>query len=174
MVDKNSLEVYTSLTVQLLHDIAHCYPSSIEAARDVRKIEHRVQLEGLSFLTKTLPKLGKAIDRAISSDTPLLIRGFRLKPRTSIPRFLGWLIERVFNEQGYVRGNPDITALRHIRQFLYFAYKLNIPHDNETENTVIESFVRTQEELENIEFPSSVEPILESARYFFISYFRWV
>lgn len=166
MVDQNSLEVYTSLTVQLLHDIAQCYPSSCEAARDERKIRRRVQLEGISFLTKTLPKLGKAIDIAISSDTPLLIRGFRLKLGTSIPLFLGWLIERVFTEDGYIRVSPDITALRHIRQFLYFTYKLKIPYDKKTEDSVISSFVRTQEELKNIEFDRSVEPVLELARDF--------
>jgi hypothetical protein len=49
---------------------------------------------------------------------------------------------------------------------LYFSYKLNIPYDPETESSVIESFVHTQKELENIEFPSDVESVLGNARDF--------
>jgi len=166
MVTQNSLEVYTSLTVQLYHDIAQCYSETRESRLDVEKLLHRTKMEGVSFLTKTLPKLGKAIDKALSSDTPLLVSGFSLKPGTSIPRFLGWLIERVFTSDGYVRGDPDVTALRHLRQFLYFTYKLKLPYDNETENSVIESFVSTQSELEELEFGSEVEPVIREARAF--------
>jgi len=160
----NSLETYVSLTVHLYHDIAQCYPISEESVKDLRKLKARCQTEGVSFLTKTLPKLGKAIDFALSSDTQLRISGFSLIPGTSIPRFLGWLISRVFSSDGYVRSDPDITALKHLRQFLYFLYKLNLPYDPETERSVIESFVRTQEELENIEFPPEVEPVIRKAR----------
>jgi hypothetical protein len=49
---------------------------------------------------------------------------------------------------------------------LYFTYKLKLPYDATTESSVIESFVRTQEELEQIEFPPDVEPILELATAF--------
>lgn len=166
MVDNNSLETYVSLTVHLFHDIAQCYPDTRESSRDLKKLRSRVDKEGISFLTKTLPKLGKAIDTALSRDTPLLVKGFSLKPGTSIPRFLGWLIERVFTTEGYARGDPDVTALRHLRQFLYFMYKLKLPYDNTTEESVVSSFVRTQEELQTLEFPLSVSPILHQARAF--------
>lgn len=166
MVDKNSLETYVSLTMQLHHDIAHCYSEERESLRDRMKIQSRTDKEGISFLTKSLPKLGKAIDFALHSDTPLHVSGFKLKPGTSIPRFLGWLIERVFTSEGYIRNYPDITALRHLRQFLYFNYKLKLPYDSETESSVIESFVRTQDELQSLEFPLEVSPIIREARSF--------
>nr|QDH86805.1 MAG: RNA-dependent RNA polymerase [Leviviridae sp.] len=166
MVDKNSLDTYVSLTVQLYHDIAQCYPDTHETARDMQTLHYRVQKEGVSFLTKTLPKLGKALDSALHSDSPLLVRGFRLKPGTAIPRFLGWLLERIFSEDGYVRGDPDITALKHLRQFLYFTYKLKLPYDSETESSVIESFVSTQTELEALCFDSSLRPVINAARTF--------
>ena len=166
MVYHNSLETYVSLTVQLYHDIAQCYPVTRESRLDVAKLRHRVASEGVSFLTKSLPKLGKAIDLALHSDSPLQVRGFSLKPGTSIPRFLGWLIEEVFTTDGYVRSDPNITALRHLRQILYFAYKLNLPYDKETEGSVISSFVQTQEELAQLEFPDEVQSILRNARVF--------
>jgi len=166
MVHHKSQEVYTSLTVQLYHDIAQCYPETMESVRDLKKLRSRIRQEGISFCTKSLPKLGKAIDTALSSDSPLLVRGFQLKVGTSIPLFLGWLIERVFRSDGYVRNDPDVTALKHLRQFLYFSYKLKLPYDSETENSVIEAFVSTQAELDKLEFGPEVEPILRKARAF--------
>jgi hypothetical protein len=89
MVYKNSLETYVSLTVQLFHDIVQCYPETRESRLDLRTIERRVRCEGISFLTKSLPSLCKALDKALHSDTPLLVSGFSLRPDSSIPRFLG-------------------------------------------------------------------------------------
>jgi len=166
MDDRNSLETYVSLTVQLYHDIACCYPESRESHLDLKKLRSRCVKEGISFLTKSLPKLGKAIDFALHSDTPLLVRGFVLRPNTKIPRFLGWLLERIFTDDGYVRCEPDITAIKHVRQFLYFLYKLKLPYDKTTESSVIESFVSTQSELDSIEFPDCVQPILKRAGTF--------
>ena len=166
MGNHNSLEVYTSLTVQLIHDIAQCYPEVRESHYDISKLKHRIDSEGISFLTKSLPKLGKAIDFALSSDTPLQVSGFKLRPKTAIPLFLGWLLERVFTDQGYVRSDPDITALRHLRQVLYFMYKLKLPYDEKTENSVLQSFVNTQKELSALEFSDCVEPMLRQATTF--------
>jgi len=164
MVDNNSLETYVSLTVHLYHDIAQCYPSTRESRLDLCKLHKRFRGEGISFLTKSLPKLGKALDRALSSNTPLQVTGFSLKPGTSIPRFLGWLIERVFTDNGYVRSDLDITTLKHLRQFLYFTYKLKLPYDNETESSVIESFVQTQQELSALEFSYGSNQVIKLAR----------
>jgi hypothetical protein len=164
MEDDNSLEVISSLTVHLYHDIAQCYPITRESRLDLAKLHNRVLMEGISFLTKTLPKLGKALDRAISSDLPLQVSGFSLIPGTSIPRFLGWLIRMVFTDEGYVRSDPNITALKHLRQFLYFAYKLKLPYDHETESSVIESFVQVQSELSALEFSFESNQVIKSAR----------
>jgi hypothetical protein len=166
MGDCNSLETYVSLTVQLYHDIAQCYPEFKESRHDLRTMRERVSSEGISFLTKTLPKLGKAIDLALHSDIALQVPGFKKKSGTAIPLFLGWLLERIFLDSGYVRSDPDITALKHVRQLLYFTYKLSLPYDYETERSVIESFVKTEEELKKFEFPSSDDPVIKGARLF--------
>jgi hypothetical protein len=166
MENLKSQEMYISLTAQLLLDIAQGYPEVHESRRCVKVFHARCEKEGISFITKSLPRLGKAIDLALHSDTPLLVRGFSLRPGTSIPRFLGWLIERVFMNDGNVRNNPDITALKHLRCILYFAYKLKLPYDSKTQNRVIESFVSVQEELSNIKFDDSLLPIIHNARAF--------
>lgn len=166
MATDNSLETYVSLTVQLYHDIAQCYSETRESRTDIAKLRYWTKMEGISFLTKTLPKLGKAIDMAISSDTPLQVSRFKLRRESAIPLFLGWLLERVFTMDGYVRSDPDITALRHLRQILYFSYKLKLPYDSKTESSVIESFVAAQEELSKLEFGPALEPVIREARAF--------
>lgn len=166
MGNHNSLEVYSSLTVQLYHDIAQRYPNVHESRHDLRTMRNRFDSEGVSFLTKSLPKLGKALDKALHSESPLLVSGFKLIPSTSIPLFLGWLFREVFMDNGYVRSDPNITALKDLRQLLYFSYKLSLPYDYETERSVIESFIATEQELSNTEFPAWSDPVASKARLF--------
>jgi len=167
MGDHNSLETYVSLTMQLYHDIAQCYPNVHESVHDLRVLRNRVKAEGICFLTKTLPSLGKAVDLALHSERPLLVLGFKKKPGTVIPHFLGWLLEKLFMSDGYVRSDLDITALKHLRQFLYFSYKLSLPYDPRTISKVIESFVSTEQELQLLlEFSGPIVPILRQARLF--------
>jgi len=149
---------------QLFHDVAQCYPEEHEVERDIAVMLRRIQNEGISFLTKTLPKFGKAIDTALSNTGYLSIEGFKTAPGSTIPKFLGWLLGRIFTTEGYVRESPDITALKHARQLVYFLYKLKLPYDTKTEQSVIESFVATEDELHKLEFPPSVDLIIKRAR----------
>lgn len=166
MGNHNSLEVYTSLTVHLFHDIAQCYHESSELNRDIQKMSSRYESEGMSFFTKSLPSLCKAIDMALHSDAPLLAPGFKKIPGTKLPKLMGWLLRRVFDDEGYVRNDADVTALQHIRQFLYFTYKLKLPYDSTTEESTVEAFISTQEELSDLEIPSGVDSIVHSAAAF--------
>jgi len=95
--DKSQV-VYTALYKRLLDDIADCY-SDAEPARDWYIIQEQVAKEGLSFLTKTLPRLGKHLDRCLASDDPAIAwyAGFeRNQPFNGFPDILRWLFDRVF------------------------------------------------------------------------------
>lgn len=162
----NSLEVYTSLTIRLYHDITQCYPKSRESRLDLMKIKSRLDCEGISFLTKTLPKLGKAIDLALHSPDPLSVPGFVKIPGTVIPKLFGWLLQRIFTADGYVRSDVDITALKHVRQILYFSYKLDIPYDKKTEQSVLSSFISTQIAASKWKPSSEFDSVLKEARKF--------
>lgn len=67
-----------------------------EHERDVAEMQSRVRSEGISFLTKTLPSLGKAVDTALAKDSPLAVSGFELRPDSKIPKFLGCLLQQIF------------------------------------------------------------------------------
>lgn len=171
MGDHNSLETLRSVSLlveALYRDIAQRYSvNAAEQQRDIAVMRRRSAREGIGFYTKTLPRLGKALDKALHSEVSLKFPGFARRRGTAIPRFIWWLLERVLcTETGYVRSDADITALKDARQLLAFAYKLNIPYDQETENSVIDSFIRTEEELATITGCESfaVDPIVAKAR----------
>jgi hypothetical protein len=84
MAPLKSLDKFENeLIATLLHDFhkSHGVVFNITALRKtLKKVDRRVAQEGLGFLTKTLPRLGKAFDLALSSSTPLNISELRLSP----------------------------------------------------------------------------------------------
>jgi len=139
-------EFYTHLHERLIIDVAGSYESLAvkqESNRDVAVLRRRVRSEGLSFLTKVLPKLAKELDRALSQGTLFAPRGFVTKPRSTIPKFLGWLFERVFSDQGHELSSACPRAVRDLRQILYFLYKLEVPYTHEQETTCLLGFEAT-------------------------------
>lgn len=145
-------EVYLSLFIAIHNDVAGASAAtSIQIERDVATLRRRLNAEGLEFLTRTLPKLGKAVDSALANCTPLQFAGFKSLPKTQYPIFLGWLFKEVFDTNGYERceasGTTDprriSVALGHLRQLLYLFYKLELPYTAEQENKVIRDFVET-------------------------------
>jgi hypothetical protein len=160
----NSLAVYTTLLQRLLQDIADCYTDS-DSSRDWKKIQSRLDSEGYSFLTKTLPMLGKLFDKALQGKVAFTCQGFAKIPGTVLPKLFGWLHKRIFDSQGYVRGDADIQAIKYARQLLYFSYKLALPYDTRTSNKVLESFVRTEEELKKLKLDSK-DAVIREARVF--------
>lgn len=86
-------------------------------ARDVKTLERRLTFEGESFLNKTLPELGRAIDLALQERQPLISRAFRKKgPGDARPAFLWALHRRCFSETGWLQASPCITSIRLLRQ----------------------------------------------------------
>ena len=116
--------------------------------RDISTIKSRVSSEGLAFLTKTLPKLGKAFDQGLVSSRFKIPLGFKRSRRNQcIPAFMQGSINLVFDEDGLLRDVVPANVIRYVRQVLYFAYKLEISYSKSDEAVVIDNFVRTDAEL---------------------------
>jgi len=113
----------------------------------IQKIDSRCAREGMSFLTKTLPRLGKALDRALSSEQRFDCIGFRKKPGTKLPMFMGELFELVFTADGKVLPNPCVVSILHLRQILYLFYKYKLPYTKKQEHEIISTFEKTEVEI---------------------------
>lgn len=147
-----SQEQIMFLITAILRDVQtlHSEVISPESLRiTVRKIRNRVSEEGIGFVNKTLPRLGKAVDRALSGSTTLdaAALGFKTADGCKLPLMLGELFLRVFDCDGRVLKDPCVSSIKAIRQVLYCLYKYELPYDPETEKAVLEKFERTEEEV---------------------------
>lgn len=141
-------DFYLRLFIAGLSDVASASAySDVEFKRDIREIGRRVCHEGLSFLTKTVPSLAKAVDTALANDSPVRIRGFCLKRGSQLPLFLGWLLRNIFNETGCERSDACTDSLKWLRQVCYLLYKLEVPTTEQQNEDTIATFVATDNSL---------------------------
>lgn len=156
MVIIKSLDDGLTLIAAILHDVHDIHGdwfNNRALTLTYRKIEKRVRAEGMSFLTKTLPRLGKHFDSALTGSTRLnrTALGFTPKYGTELPRFLGEFFKRVFHPSGALLEHPCITSVGVIRQICYLYYKYELPYSDEQEQQVIQKFKETEDDLTTIE-----------------------
>ena len=166
-------EIYHSLFTALYTDLAESIGVPLkESQRDLNKIRLRFESEGLGFITKSLPSLGKAFDRALNRIEPLTVptsfkRKFVGKERQHTPEIFGWMFQRVIGKDGFPAVSVDIESLRGIRQLVYFMYKLEIPHTKAQERKLLDAFVDVDEQLPSSNVWECINPgsdeILENA-----------
>ena len=153
MATNKSLDEVINLIAALLYDVHSSHGDVFNSrARDLtlKKIKSRVFNEGVSFITKTLPAYGKALDRALSGGTPLDAEKLRLKPLTSgskLPKLFGELTSRVLSHSGELLPQPCANCVRSLRQLLYCFYKYKLPYEDEECSVVVQKFERTEDDL---------------------------
>jgi len=117
--------------------------------RDLKTIAGRVEKEGLSFLTITLPKYGqdlqRALDRGFLGDD--LFLGFS-KGRGGLPRFLGGFLRLIFDETtGRLLDDPSVEAIRCLRQITLMWAKINLPCSDKRTAAAIRRYIETEQEV---------------------------
>lgn len=144
---KSLLELYAAI----LRDAESWF--STPFARDYKTIASRVEEEGLSFITITLPTLGKAFDRWLAEGRldPSTTTGFACQRRTAIPAFLQGLLSRIFDPKtGVLLDAPDIRAIYFFRQLCRLAGKVKEPCSAARNRAAIRRFVETDEALRSV------------------------
>ena len=151
---KSQFQVYLDLAVCTITQdpLKLCHSKTL--ARDCRTVSSRVASEGVSFLVRTLPKLGRALDQGLETGRLQLPREFRKESKgVSRPAFMQAYFRRVFDDQGCLLSSPDADAVRHLRQVMFMFYKLELPFSTSQANEVCTSFVETEIELEDFRVP---------------------
>jgi hypothetical protein len=136
----------------LLHDVSRLH-GLVFNTRSLRlttkKVSNRLRSEGLGFLTKTLPRLGKALEKALNGVSKLsaVELGFSPMPDSELPRFLGEFFQLVLSPDGTALPEPCTECVKVIRQIAYYFYKYELPYTDEQEQKVTAAFERTELEL---------------------------
>lgn len=146
--------------------------------RDVHTIESRFQQEGTSFLTKTLPLLGKALDKGLGSGVFKLPSQFKKITRSSeIPAFGGSLFRHVFDKHGSLHVTVDHIVVRNLRTFFYFFYKASSSFTDEQVGSTIRNFISNEIYLRGVYTPQALErlafdPLVKRAKKLFSEIFN--
>lgn len=151
--DQNSLDadaVYVGCIEKKLIDASNrhgsVFPSrNLEMTR--KRLIKRYKCEGLGLLTKTFPRLCKALDRALSGEHRLDAGRERKLPNSELPRFLGELFQLVFDKDGWLLQSPSAIAVKTLRGILMPFYKLKTNHAKEHDSEVLAAFKAAEEEL---------------------------
>jgi hypothetical protein len=119
-------------------------------AADLRYIASRGRKEGISFYTKTLPSLGRSVDKALSQDVPPVIEP-NLRWDDSSPTIFRWLWFRVFHtsaEGANLRSDANPKDVLRLRQLTYAFYKLETTFTAKQLERAIASYRETEQDLE--------------------------
>ena len=126
--------------------------------RDFATMKSRVEHEGLSFLTITLPSFGKDLDRSLSNGSiaPDCFRSF--KKRLKTPAFMQGFFELVFcKETGRLLDEPNISAIEGIRQVSNLFKKIELPCAPERVRKAFSDFQQCELDLKESLDPADID-----------------
>jgi len=129
------------------NDCALQYPAlAKEFKRDLSRLSSAVESHGVRFVLDVMPAWRKHFDQCLASQrlTPsnLIHFGCGVKGG-AVPRFLRGLTLRVFDLTGSLRPDPDVRAIRCIRQLLGVARRLRVECGPKVRSDTVREFVRT-------------------------------
>jgi len=130
---------------------------SIDITRDTKSITGRYEEEGDSYLTITLPKLAKALEKGLDTGLwPAHDVSSVWKHTGGLPVFMRGFLSRIFDVNGSLVANPDIDCIWAIRQMCYLSHKVEKACSPERERSAFADFVATDRELAGL--PGRIDP----------------
>ncbi len=142
----------TSLVRSILEDIE--YGCGTSTTRDFLTVTRRVEHEGVSFLTITLPNFAKDFERCLELgkvDSTFFL-SFKRQKGGALPRFLQGLLSLVFDmKTGVLLNKPDICAIADIRQVCLMFKKVLLECSEERTKAAFRGYIQTENELEQAE-----------------------
>lgn len=144
---KSYAEFCLGLYAALLKDCAVHYPAlAREFDRDFARLSSAVDAHGVRFFLDTMPAWRKHFDKCLSSGR--LTRSNLLhfscwKKEGTVPRLFRGLVLRVFDLNGDLKPDPDIQAIRMIRQLLGVVRKLKVDCGPRARSDAVSEFIET-------------------------------
>jgi hypothetical protein len=130
---------------------------STSTTKDINTVLRRVENEGVSFLTITLPSFGKDFQYCLdqASVSPKSFLSFR-KTGSCLPSFLRGFTELVFDSgTGVLLDKPDIEAIYAVRQLTLIYGKMLLPCTPEREAQAMSDYIQCDKE---VKYADSILP----------------
>jgi len=121
---------------------------SVSTSRDLKTITARVEDEGLSFLTITLPEFGKDLEKGLDlgQAIPSLWTGW--SKRGGLPRFLGGFLDLIFDRaSGRLLDEPSVEAIRCVRQLTLMWAKIGLECSEPRREAALRNFIECEQEV---------------------------
>jgi len=130
----------------------HTQLSQYVTDADRQTFLRRTEGEGITFLTVTLPRLYKSLDRSFASGKLELPVGFKKSKRGVYLLFLEKAWETLFTKEGTLKPAcaEQSGAVAFIRQLSAIFYKLEMPYTMEQEEDTIRAFKKAEDDLSNL------------------------
>lgn len=122
----------------------------------------RSKSEGTSFVTITLPKLGKGLQKALAIGriSPEDFRGYKLTKEGFLPLFLEGFWERIFDRStGTLLDEADHNAIFAVRQLSLLFAKILLPCSDARMQKAFDAYVECEKEVRafDLQFSSALE-----------------
>jgi hypothetical protein len=141
-----------SLLQNVMEDCSH-HISARSLSRDFDYVKRRFSSEGLSFLTKTLPRFFKAVLCGVETGVYTPPLGFKTLSGGLLPTFLSGWTKRIFTDSGVLLPDADPYSFQELYQICALCYKLDIPYSKEQEATVVSRFIQNEHEVKGHVLP---------------------
>jgi len=148
-----------SLWSQVAEESAtRCYTS---ATRDVKTVSGRIEHEGLSFLTITLPGYGKSIQKWIDQGHVGIDSSFKTG-RRGFPVFLQGFLNRVFDRNsGTLLDEPCIDSILALRQLTLMFGKIELPCTRARDLKAIQNYIECEQDVRQFDMEFTDRDISE-------------
>lgn len=114
---------------------------------DISYIEHRWKDEGDEFLTITLPRFAKTLERALDAGRWPDHEPLGFKRIGGLPVFMRGFLIRIFQRNGRLLDDPDTDCIWAVRQVCYLSHKVERECSTARMESAFNQFIRTDEEL---------------------------
>jgi hypothetical protein len=115
---------------------------------DIKTVHRRVEHEGMSFLTISLPNFGKDIEKCLDQGYAdrNLFQGFSWQ--AGLPRFLGGFLDLVFDRgSGVLLNNPSHDAIFALRQLSLMFGKILLPCSDARVKAAYDGFIECEKDV---------------------------
>jgi len=120
----------------------------VSTVRDLKTITDRVDDEGLSFLTITLPDFGKDTEKCLDLGQVDRHHFAGFKRSGELPRFLGGFLDLIFDRaSGRLLDEPSVDAIRSIRQITLMFGKVGLECSEGRVKAAVRSFIECEQEV---------------------------